>query len=134
EGCWLVNDKGEPVSNSILWSDGRAKDLVNEIIEDKETKKIIHETTGTQPLTGTALTLLLWSKLNRPDVLNKADKLLFTKDWIRYKLTGKLGLEVTDTGTSLLDIETLEVSYELLEKLGLDSYKRLISSINKSDY
>jgi xylulokinase len=131
EGCWLIDKHGKPVSHSILWCDGRAKNLVNELIKDQETYKFIYETTGTQPLTGTALVLLLWSKKHRKDILDQADKLLFTKDWIRYKLTGQLGLDTTDTATSLMDIKTLKVSDELFAKLGLSEYKYLLSDINK---
>ncbi|WP_228100831.1 FGGY-family carbohydrate kinase [Paenibacillus donghaensis] len=131
EGCWLVDENGEPVSHSYLWNDGRAKDLVNEIFADEEMYRSIFETTGTQPLTGTALVLLLWSKKYRKKELDRADKILFAKDWIRYKLTGKFSLDTTDAGTSLLNIKTLQPAYELLDKLGLGEYKHLISDINK---
>lgn len=132
EGCWLVDKAGEPVSNSILWSDGRAKELVDDIIKDEAMYERIYQQTGTQPLTGTALTLLLWSKINRRETLEQADKLMFAKDWIRFKLTGKIELEASDAGTSLLNIETLAFEDEFFENLGLGDYKHLISSINKS--
>jgi sugar (pentulose or hexulose) kinase len=36
EGCWLVDHLGNPVRNAILWSDGRA----TEIVENIKTSKI----------------------------------------------------------------------------------------------
>ena len=132
EGCWLVDKDGKPVSQSILWSDGRAKDLVDDIIKDKELYDRIYQQTGTQPLTGTALTLLLWSKQHRKDILDRADKLMFAKDWIRYKLIGTIELESSDAGTSLLNIETLAFEGQFFDDIGLGDYKHLISGVNKS--
>ena len=132
EGCWLVDREGKPISNSFLWNDGRAKELVDEIMADEKMYQRIYQQTGTQPLTGTALTLLLWSHRNRPEVLAKADKLLFAKDWIRYNLIGEIALETSDAGTSLLNIETLQFEGEFFDDLGLGDYKHLISSVNKS--
>ena len=123
EGCWLVDKDGEPVSQSILWSDGRAKDLVDDIIKDKELYDRIYQQTGTQPLTGTALTLLLWSKQHRKDILDRADKLMFAKDWIRYKLIGTIELESSDAGTSLLNIETLAFEGQFFDDIGLQSFE-----------
>lgn len=132
EGCWLIDEAGEPVSNAILWNDGRAKELVDEINSDQELQKLIYNTTGTPVLTGTALTLLKWSEINRKEVLDKADKLFFCKDWIRYKLTGEKNLELTDTATSLMDIKTNEIAYDLFDALGLEDYKHLLSDVVKS--
>lgn len=130
EGCWLIDKDRQPVSNSYLWCDGRAKHLVNVIFADKEKYDLIFNTTGTQPLTGTALTLLMWSKENRKGELDKADKLMFAKDWIRYKLTGEVGLDTTDAGTSLLNIESLTLAEDMLEQLGLSEYKHLFSDVH----
>ncbi len=113
EGCWLIDKDGDPVSNSFLCNDGRAKDLVNEIFADEETYQSIFGTTGTQLLNGTAIVLLLWSKKHRKEELDKADKILFAKDWIRYKFTGKFGLETTDAGTTLLNIRKLKPAFDL---------------------
>lgn len=132
EGCWLVDKEGKPISQSLLWSDGRAKGLVDKIVDNKDLYNTIYSHTGTPPLTGTALTLLMWSKENRPEILEKADKIMFAKDWIRYKLTGEIALESSDAGTSLLNIDTLEFEESLFDKVGLSEYKHLISSVNKS--
>ena len=127
EGCWLIDKDGKPVSNAILWNDGRAKDLVDEINSNKELSELIYKTTGTPVLTGTALTLLKWSKENRKEVLDRADKLFFCKDWVRYNLTGEKNLELTDTATSLMNVQTKEFAYELLDALELGEYKHLLS-------
>lgn len=134
EGCWLVDSCDRPISNAILWNDGRAKELVDNIVADNSLYQTIYEHTGTPPLTGTALTLLLWSKENRPDELEKASRIMFAKDWIRFKLVGEHGLEQSDAGTSLLDIETVEFDNALFDKVGLSEYKHLVDNqIHKSN-
>lgn len=132
EGGWLIDEKFEPVSNAYLWNDGRAKKLVDDLKEnDPELYDYIFRHTGVEVVSGTALVTLLWAKENRKDELDKAHHLVFAKDWIRYKLTGEIGLEYTDAGTSLLNIETLEFDEELFDKIGLYDYKHLISNIHR---
>ena len=131
EGCWLIDKKGEPVSNAILWNDGRAKDLVDRINADEKLQQLIFNTTGTPVLTGTALTLLKWNMENRKDILDKADKLFFCKDWVRYKLTGEKNLELTDTATSLMNVKTKEFAFEVFDALGIGEYKHLMSETVK---
>jgi xylulokinase len=132
EGGWLVDENYEPVSNAYLWNDGRAKRLVDNLIENEpELYEELHKHTGMEVVSGTALVTLLWAKENRKEELDQAHKLFFAKDWIPYKLTGEVGLEYTDAGTSLLNIETLEFEGALFDKVGLSDYKHLMSDIHK---
>ena len=98
EGCWLIDREGNPVQNAILWCDGRAVPEVRRITEEHpEVGQLYHTTTGTPPLLGNQMILLRWMKTNRKEVLDRADKLIFCKDWVRYKMTGVLGTEITDS-------------------------------------
>lgn len=132
DGCWLIDKEGNPVGNSILWNDGRSKNLVDEIIKDKDLYTKIYEHTGTQPNMGMPLVLLMWNLKYQKENLDRADKLIFAKDWIRYKLTGKIGLDKSDAGTSLLDIKTAAFDETLFDIAGLADYKHLISTVNDS--
>lgn len=104
EGIWLIDAEGQPVQDAILWCDGRATEEVRVVTEDEpQLGALIHRITGTPALTGTQLMLLSWMKNNRKEVLDQASHMLFCKDWVRYKLTGLLGGDLSDTGTSLMD-------------------------------
>lgn len=128
EGIWLIDENGEPVQDAILWCDGRAADEVDEVNKSEEKLgQQIHKVTGTPPLTGTQLMLLKWMKNNRKDVLDKASTMFFCKDWVRYKLTGTLNGDNTDTGTSLMDAQKGVVAKELMESLGLGEYVKLVA-------
>lgn len=134
EGCWLIDQEGNPVQNAILWCDGRAVKEVGEITkEHPEIGKLYHKTTGTPPLLGNQMMLLKWMKENRQEVLDKADKLMFCKDWIRYKMTEKIQTEITDSLTSLVDVESGKIAVELMEALGIAKYRDYLSDPVRSD-
>ncbi|MEG0377275.1 MAG: FGGY-family carbohydrate kinase, partial [Eubacterium sp.] len=82
---------------------------------------------------GTQLMLLRWMKNNRKEVLDRASTLFFCKDWVRYKLTGIINGDMSDSGTSLMDAEKGEVAAELLETLGLGDYTSMIAPIVRSN-
>lgn len=128
EGLWLVDDKGIPVANARLWNDGRATGIIDDL-HNQGIFEYIHKTTGTQMFTGSSLVHLLYAKKHSPELLKKASKLMFCKDWIRYKLTGKINIEYSDAATSLLDIKQLGLSKELFEKLDLQEYERLLPEL-----
>ena len=92
-----------------------------------------HETTGVQPLLGNQMILLSWMKQNRKEVLDRADKLMFCKDWIRYNLTGEAGADLTDSMTSLLDVQTGGIADELLKAMDLYDYRDYLPEPNRSD-
>lgn len=134
EGCWLIDKEGKPVQNAILWCDGRAVKEVKKITQEiPEIGMLYHTTTGTPPLLGNQMMLLKWMKNNHPDILDKADKLFFCKDWIRYKLTGKIGAEITDSLTSLLDVKTGLIAKELMREMGIGEYENYLPKPVRSD-
>lgn len=134
EGIWLMDAEGKPVQDAILWCDGRAVDEVEEVTKTRpELGKLIFETTGTPPLTGTQLMLLKWMKNNRKDILDQASTMFFCKDWVRYKLTGEIYGDLSDTGTSLMDAKAGTIAMDVLEALDLGEYADLIASPVESD-
>lgn len=134
EGIWLMDDNGHPVQDAILWCDGRAVDEVEDVTKiHPELGTMIFETTGTPPLTGTQLMLLKWMKNNRKDVLDRASTMFFCKDWVRYKLTGDIHGDFSDSGTSLMDAKAGTIAVDLLKKLDLGEYVDIIAPPVASD-
>lgn len=131
EGCWLLDENGDPVGNAILWSDGRASKWVNEFKSSKEYLKI-KEITGSYPFPGATSIILKWIKDHEPQKLKKSKYCLFSKDWLRYKLTGKVYLELTDASTSLLDLKNKEISKEVFDILDIKEATNLFPDLLKS--
>ncbi len=124
EGCWLIDKEGNPVQNAILWCDGRATKVVKKITEEcPEIGRLYHTTTGTPPLLGNQMILLKWMKENRKEILDSADKLIFCKDWVRYKMTGQIYTEFTDSITSLVDVQTGKIAEQVLAALDISEYR-----------
>lgn len=134
EGCWLVDQNGQPLRNAILWCDGRAAEEVAAITRDApEIARLYHETVGCTPLSGSAMMLLKWMSIHQPEILDRAFRMFNCKDWIRYRLTGVMAGEISDAFMSLIDAETDTVAEKLLEALGLSRYRRLIADPLPSD-
>ncbi|MED1203038.1 xylulokinase [Heyndrickxia acidicola] len=99
-GLVMVGKRGESVRPAIIWSDQRSKsqvERINRLIqEEKAAGKMLNSVS-----TGFAVASLLWVKENEPESYGKTDKVLLPKDYIRFRLTGKLAVEATDASSTL---------------------------------
>jgi len=121
----------QPFLPAIIWADQRSNSQC-EFIYQKIGKERFAELTGNPIATGFMGSTLLWMKENQPEEFNQIYKVISAKDYIRYKLTGNLGTEVTDaSGSLLLDIKRRCWSEELLDTLGLP-FKILPERVHES--
>jgi xylulokinase len=120
-----------PFRPAIIWADQRSSSQCKSIYQ-KISKERFAELTGNPIATGFMCSTLLWIKENQSEVFNKIYKVILPKDYIRYRLTGNLGVEVTDASSSLLlDIRRRCWSEELLNILGIP-FKILPKIIHES--
>ena len=110
----LLDETGQVLPPTILWLDRRAQAEAQEL----------RERLGLPPfrLSGAhSLPKLLWLARHRPDVLAQVRGLLWPKDYLRYRLTGRRLTDPTDAdGSGLLDPATRAWSLERLALVGLD--------------
>jgi xylulokinase len=102
-----VDEKGEPLSNSIVWLDNRAVKEAEEIQGAFPIERF-YDHTGQPEISATwPASKILWIKRNRPDVFAKAKKFLMLEDYLLHCLTGKYVTEKTIiSSTSYFDIRT----------------------------
>lgn len=93
-GCWLVGET-TAARNAILWTDGRAADIVAAWNEDG-TADALFEQFGYGVFAGQALPILCWLYDHEPEALDRAEALVKAKDWLKYRLTGELASDPTD--------------------------------------
>ena len=118
-GTVFLDKNLQPFHPAIIWADQRSGSQC-EFIYQKIGKERVAELTGSPVATGFMCSTLLWMKENQPEEFNQIYKVILAKDYIRYRLTGNLGVEVTDaSSTLLLDIKRRCWSEELLDILGL---------------
>ena len=118
-GTVFLDKNLQPFRPAIIWADQRSSSQC-EFIYQKIGKEQLADLTGNPIATGFMCSTLLWMKENQPEEFNQIYKVILAKDYIRYRLTGNLGVEVTDaSSTLLLDIKRRCWSEELLDILGL---------------
>lgn len=118
-GIVMTDIKGNPIRPAILWLDQRSDEQLQEIskiVSLNEMKEIFHN----RVFTGFSLPSLLWVRKHEPENYKKINKIMQPKDYIRFKLTGEIGTEVTDASASLLfNVGKRDWAYDVIDKLKL---------------
>lgn len=117
-GLYPLNGNKEPFMNGIPLLDERAMGLLREWQEDG-TREAISEKTGVPTPPGAAILSLRWLKENDPDRYEQIEHVLNLKDVMRYRLTGELGLEISDATFSFTNHQTQEYDEEIFELAGV---------------
>jgi L-xylulokinase len=119
-GLLLVDENGQPVRNAIMSIDTRAKDLLKTLSENG-TDAIIKKITQFNLYGGSATVLLRWLKENESNSYDKIRWIIYSKDWINYKLTGNISTDQTDaSGGALTNSQTGEFAKEVFSYLGIE--------------
>ncbi|MBE3574463.1 MAG: xylulokinase [Firmicutes bacterium] len=98
-GLVLLDRTGKPVRPCILLADSRSMEETSWLATHLGDE--IARRTGNVPLDAFLAPKLLWVKRHEPAAYNGASWVLFPKDYIRYRLTGRFATEPTDAGNSL---------------------------------
>lgn len=132
----LLDKDGVLLENPVHYRDKRNIGMV-----EKAAKYIgkdeMYKLTGIQFMDFNTAFQLLSIKENRPELLARAESLLFMPDLFAYFLTGNKVSEYSIATTSqLVDINTRDWSKEMLEKLGLPEkiFNRIVPSGSVTGY
>lgn len=116
-GLVLLDPDDHVLRNAILWNDTRTSAQCHQIVETVG-EEFLLRTTKNRALEGFTLPKLLWVKENEPDIFKKTSVFLLPKDYVRYRLTGKIHSDYSDAaGTLLLDVMNREWSEEICRLL-----------------
>lgn len=122
-GCLCVGKDGEPLRKSIIWADQRAVKEAD-YINDKIGNKRFYRITGHRISPAYGIQKLMWIKNNEPGIYEATHKMLNSKDYIIYKLTGRFVTDFSDaTGTTAFDLNTYKWSDEIISATGIDAGK-----------
>jgi len=131
-GLYLVDTQGDPVRPAILSTDSRAQSIVDQWLADG-LDKVVRPKTMQSLWAAQPNTLLAWLLEHEPEVMKKAGWVLMAKDYIRFKLTGKIQAELTDfSATSLMDLNTREYDDTLFKAFGIAETRDLMPPIVRS--
>jgi len=117
----FLDENMEVIRPAILWSDTRTSAECEEIYERVGGIKELASLVSNPALEGFTAPKILWLRNNEPENYKKLEKVLLPKDYIRYKLSGKLGMDLSDAaGTLLCDVKAEDWSEEILNRLELN--------------
>lgn len=126
----FVDKHGFSIRPAIMWNDIRTKEMIQDIKKRLclcEKSKHIADIVST----GSPLANLLWVKTNESKYYNKINKLLITKDYLVFKLTGIYSTDFCDASTSsLFDLNSNQWSKEVQKEFSFD--KSIFPNINSS--
>jgi len=130
-GIYLVDDTGNPVRNAITSMDSRGEDL---IAKWKKEDIDCYSKTYTDMWNGQAIPLLYWIKENERDNYDRTAKILFCKDWIKFKLTGKYSTDHTDASNAgLIDLRSRDYDAEIYKMYDLADIYEKLPPLKRSD-
>lgn len=119
QGNVMLDQDGKPIGDCMIWLDQRANDEVEEIrrmISDEEALSI----TTNHCLNSYWAPKLLWIKKHRPEDFERTAKVVFTKDFLRYMMTGEIATEVSDASlTFFMDVPNRCWSQRMLDAIGI---------------
>jgi xylulokinase len=123
-GCIPLDRKGDVLYNNIIHSDSRTEkqcEFIRQHIDDESYYRI----TGNRLDPHYTLPKVLWLKQHYPDLYKKTVFFINTKDYISYRLTGRMGItDYSDASlTCMLDLHKGEWAYDMLKTLDVDCNK-----------
>jgi len=130
-GLYPVDAKGRPVRYAITSMDARSA----EMIDGWDRKKIdAYSKTYAHMWNGQAIPLLYWLKANEENNYKKTNKILFCKDWIKFKLTGALSTDYTDASNSgLINLNTRNYDPDIYKLYDLEEISEKLPKLSKSE-
>lgn len=119
-GCLVVDSSGRPTYPHIIHADSRSSRQCSHL-DELWGQKAIYGRTSNRIDEHLSLPKLLWIKENRPDALSKSAWFINAKDYIRYKLTGRLGTtDLSDASlTGMFNVVGHHWDYDIADSLGL---------------
>ena len=116
-----VDEKGNPITNCIIWADNRAYEIADNL-RNTALGHRLYETTGVPVHSMSPLCKLLWLKENEASIFNTAFKFIGIKEYVFFKL---FGIYVVDSSvastTGMLNLKSLQWEEEILQFVGINA-------------
>jgi len=118
-GCVMLDAAGEALRPALIWCDQRTQPECDWLNRTIGAARLI-ELTCNPALPNFTLTKLLWVRTHQPQIFARIAHVLCPKDYVRYRLTGELAIDMQEaSGTLLLDVKNRRWSAEVAEAAGI---------------
>ena len=120
-GTIVLGKEGNLLRPAIIHCDGRASRQKKALLEKISINELGNYVQN-QFHSGFQALSLMWMRENQPELYCKTRHVLLPKDYLRFRLVGKIETEVTDaSGTLMFDCKNLRWSQEILKLIGINS-------------
>jgi xylulokinase len=129
----LLGEQLQVLRSVIMWNDQRSGNEANFLSETYG--KLIYSITNNSPTPTWTMCHLLWIKNHEPATYERIHKILFAKDYIRYRFSNELATDYIEAeGTLLYDIHNKQWSEKLCEIVSLDksTFPQVLSPTDQS--
>ena len=124
ESLVVVDRQGNTLMNAISWMDERSVSECQVLAQQFGSAEIEAVTGQMAVLPTWPATKILWLKNNRPDVFENAGTYMMLKDFVVYKLTGKMLADMSiATFTFYFDIYEKKYWQKMLDAIGITDAK-----------
>ena len=97
-GLVMIGADGKLIRNAIIWADQRSEKEIQKIY-DITGKDTYRGTVLNSLSTGFLISSLMWVKEHEPENFEKIRYVIFPKDYIRYKMCGEIGTDMSDASS-----------------------------------
>ncbi len=105
---------------AITWMDQRSSDIVDEINNTAASKQLVFRETQNFATTTYTAPQVKWVRENQPEIWSKVRHILVAKDFLKYKLTGKMVTDYSEAcGTLLFDVKKRVWSEAVFDLFGI---------------
>jgi xylulokinase len=121
-GCVPIDKSGSLLLEKVpIWSDSRATTEADELFAlIPEDDWYLKTGNGFPPALYTVFKIM-WLRKNRPDIYAQTDKILGTKDYLNFRLTGRIATDHSyASGTGIYDLHAADYDLDLLRLTRLE--------------
>lgn len=119
-GSVFLDGAGKVIRPALLWCDGRTAAECAEAMDTVGRERFL-AIIKNPSLTSFTLPKVLWLRRHEPKNFARLRHILLPKDYVRFRLTGELALDVADgAGTAMMAVGEKRWAGEVLAALGLD--------------
>lgn len=121
DGLWMIDKDGNPIRPGMCYCDGRTTEIVDEWRKDGTLEKAF-DICGTVVFGSSQCAEVRWMEKYEKEALDRAVAFLHVKDWLFFKMTGKISSDESDESIPMLNAETRKYDKELFRLFGLERY------------
>ena len=90
ETLLMIDKKGDPLRNAIIWLDNRAQKEAEILSKEFDVNRLSYKTTGQVKIVPTwPASKIFWVRNHEKNVFDKVYKYLLLEDYLIYKMTGE---------------------------------------------